>query len=38
MISSQRAGTLGLGATGKPEAANLAANIWGTGERADEEQ
>lgn len=35
MISSQRAGTPGLGATGRPRAANLAANIWGTGEREE---
>lgn len=33
MISSQRAGTLGHGATGRLEAANPAANIWATGER-----
>lgn len=33
MISSRWAGTLGLGATGRPWAANQAANIWGTGER-----
>lgn len=38
MISSRRVGTLGLGATGKPGAANLAANIWGTGEREEGEQ
>lgn len=37
MISSQRAGTLGLCATGRPAAANLAANIWGTGERQEGE-
>lgn len=38
MISSQRAGTLGLGATGRPGAAKLAANIWSTGEREEGEQ
>ena len=38
MISSRRAGTPGLGATGRPGAANLAANIWGTGEREEGEQ
>lgn len=38
MISSRGAGTLGLGATGRPEAANLAANIWETGEREEAEK
>lgn len=35
MISFHGAGIPGLGATGRPEAADLAANIWGTGERQE---
>lgn len=38
MISSPRAGTLGPVATGKPGAANLAVNIWGTGEVQEGEE
>lgn len=38
MISFQRAGTLGPDAIDRPEAANLAANIWGPGDREKREQ
>lgn len=35
MRSSRRAATPGLGAKGRPGAANLASSIWGTGERVE---